>query len=341
MAEALKKVKVTAVTSHIDVPKFDVKIMSVEAYLSQVETYFRGKGYDEEQYLAHIKPILSEDAKVWYNHECTEMEEWDDFKRAFKERYDGWLERERRHRQLQLRKQNENEPTEKFIYDMIDLSRNCYPEDSEQEHVRRAQMALNPHLAALIGMKLHKKATMLIRACELATGTIEAQNKLTRVPTQIPPMRSSDRKVNSQKNADNQESNGNNQHNPTTTVNRGGYRGTYRGRGQGRGRFNSRGGYNAATGSQRVDMTQNAEGPQQGSLRGRGGNSRGRLSSYKQQQRTGRLAEKDKCLKCHGYGHRSEECPNKRGISMAVLEDGTEVYLKHDEEDDDDDDLNL
>jgi len=78
----------------------------------------------------------------------------------------------------------------------------------------------------------------------------------------------------------------------------------------------------------------------------RGQPGRGRMTSYKAGQKLGRVTTKsnlEKCLKCHGYNHSIEDCPRPRGISMMILEDGTEIAVEdygEEEEGDQHEDLN-
>jgi len=341
ITDTLKNVQVSSVSSNIEAPKLDMKRMSIKGYLDQVENYFQSMRYDPSLYLTAIRQILPTDAKLWYDHEISNFNSWSDFKKELKKKYDGWQEREARMRTLILKKQQKHEPTEKFIYEVVELSGYCYPRDDESQHTRRAQAALYPHLAVAVGVTAQETVLDLIRACEVATNMILAQDKIFKRECSVPPMRGDNNEANAEKPGKQTRGGtswGNTSFNPQFQIrggNRGGQRGGFTPRRQGRGRFNSRGSYTAATGSNQINHEESHQINQRG-----GGPNRGRRTQYKQGQiadRTKPDGDLVKCMKCQGYGHTSRDCPTKRGISMMVLKNGTKVPVVDESQDEDED----
>ncbi|CAL8145432.1 unnamed protein product [Orchesella dallaii] len=352
MADAFKGLTLTTMTCNIDPPKFDIKKMTPEAFLAAAENHFASMAYDKTKYLTHVKSLLPEGVKSWYNHELPTFKTWTGFKVAFGMKYDGWKDKEKRRKELERKQQQLNQPTEKFIYEVMDLSKQCFPGDTVEDHLKRAQGALHPTLRVGVGPHFFDTAIKLIQACDLATSSIEAQDMMWKREFSVPPMKASDRKGFTDKPKTNEQKQSN-ESKPTSGQeirggrgqlrgqSRGDFRGGNRGNGRGgynfqrggRGRFHSRGGYNAATNSQRD--TRNDGTPAVPPVRGRGGprgaSGRGRMTGYKYNQKMGRVntaSQLEKCLRCLGYNHSIENCPSPSGLALAYLEDGSVVQIE-------------
>ncbi|CAL8100346.1 unnamed protein product [Orchesella dallaii] len=352
MADAFKGLTLTTMTCNIDPPKFDIKKMTPEAFLAAAENHFASMAYDKTKYLTHVKSLLPEDVKSWYNHELPTFKTWTGFKVSFGMKYDGWNDKEKRRKELERKQQQLNQPTEKFIYEVMDLSKQCFPGDTVEDHLKRAQGALHPTLRVGVGPHFFDTAIKLIQACDLATSSIEAQDMMWKREFSVPPMKASDRKGFTDKPKTNEQKQSN-ESKPTSGheirggrgqfrgQSRGDFRGGNRGNGRGgynfqrggRGRFHSRGGYNAATNSQR-DTTNNgtpATAPSRGRGGPRGASGRGRMTGYKYNQKMGRVntaSQLEKCLRCLGYNHSIENCPSPSGLALAYLEDGSVVQIE-------------
>ncbi|CAL8133327.1 unnamed protein product [Orchesella dallaii] len=356
IAEAFKGLTLTTMTCNIDPPKFDIRKMTPEAFLVAAENHFASMTYDKTKYLTHVKSLLPEDVKSWYNHELPTFKTWAGFKTAFGSKYDGWYDKEKRRKELEKKQQQLNQPTEKFVYEVMDLSKQCFPDDDAEDHVKRAQGALHPTLRVGIGPSFFSSAKKLIQACDLATSSIEAQDMMWKRDFTVPPMKASDRKgftekpkVNEPKRKDESNPNGSQEFTSGRGQFRGQSRGNFRGgnRGNNRGnynfqrgglgRFNSRGGYNAATNSQRSPEGDANRSPQSGRGRGgpRGASGRGRMTGYKYNQKLGRVntsSKLEKCLRCLGYNHSIENCQSPSGMALAYLEDGSVVQIEYPED---------
>jgi len=232
LTNALKGITLTTMNCNIDPPKFDIKKMTPEAFLAAVENHFKSMAYDESKYLVHVKSLLPEDAKSWYNHELPSFRTWKGFKVAFNAKFDSWQDRERRRSELQRKKQHLTQATEKYIYEMIDLSKQCYYDDSVADLVKRAQASLHPNLRVAIGANFYKTAKDLIAACDLATSAIEASDIMYKRAYTVPPMKASDRKGFTKK-QENAEQNVPQQ--AKQTRGRGTFRGNFRGGNNGSG----------------------------------------------------------------------------------------------------------
>ncbi|CAL8097762.1 unnamed protein product [Orchesella dallaii] len=77
---------------------------------------------------------------------------------------------------------------------MVQLSKYCYKDDfNESNHVQRAQSKLLPELQLAIGPSYFRSVLDLVHACEVATTTLEARDKIAKRPFTIPPLRASGR----------------------------------------------------------------------------------------------------------------------------------------------------
>ena len=339
IADALKNVKLATVSTTIKPPKWEPKKKSVTAYLKEMENYFKALNIEPDGYLGHLETILPDDTKVWYNHEVASFADWDDFKKKFTDRFENWRDQESRRKLLDNRRQQLVEPTERFIYDVFELSKFCFPSDEVKRHVYRAQSALYPCLALAIGPHYYEKLDDLIEACKEATTRLEQQDRIKKRQFTVPPMSATDRKdppatskANAQNNKQGSQSNDTQQQN-------GNQRGSYGGRGRGRrGNWRGRSGSSDTNGSGQDsdrkpnDQAQNLRG---NSSRGRGRGGRGRGQSYRGGQSQAPIVTPNnivQCMKCRGYNHSIEQCPSARGVAMAFFEDGTPFPVIVDDE---------
>ncbi|CAL8101484.1 unnamed protein product [Orchesella dallaii] len=342
-------------------PKFKEGRTPPEEFLRDVEGFLTSHGYKEEHFITLVKTLLPEDLRRWYDYVVPLCKDWPAFRAQFKSRYGGFLEFEKRVTELQTRFQKYNEPTEKFIYDMVQLSKYCYEMDRlEANHVQRAQSKLLPELQLAIGTTPFASVLALVYACDVATRTLEAKDKLAKRPFTIPPLRASSREGYSSKDKSSHDGNqangrGNNLRFHFQARFRGGSRRGEPDRGgRGRGQI-PRGGYQSYSNNYRGPPTMrgyptrgrgehrgaenrgsyNPERNYRGnsramSNRGRGVRGISRTTDY-QRGRTypgntnppapRRIIE---CHRCHGFGHVQSACPNQIGIAMVVGTDGAQ-----------------
>ncbi|CAL8081980.1 unnamed protein product [Orchesella dallaii] len=337
-------------------PKFKEGRTPPEEFLRDVEGFLTSHGYKQEHFITMVKTLLPEDLRRWYDYVLPLCKDWPAFRAQFKSRYGGFLEFEKRVTELQTRFQKYNEPTEKFIYDMVQLSKYCYELDKvEANHVQRAQSKLIPELQLAIGTTPFASVLALVYACDVATRTLEAKDKIAKRPFTIPPLRASSREGYSNKEKSTQDGNqangrGNNLRFHFQARFRGGSRRGEPDRfGRGRGQI-PRAGYQNYSNNYRGPPTMrgyptrgrgeyrgadnrgnNTRGNNRGlSNRGRGGRGVSRTTDYQRgrsfpgntnPQAQGGIIE---CYRCHGFGHRQNTCPNAVGIAMVVGADGIE-----------------
>jgi hypothetical protein len=188
MADAIKGIRFTSVQTNIKIPKFDASKRSPSVFLTEAERYFSAHGHAEDQFLYLIKSILPADAKVWLDFHDTYIYDWESFKIAFIERYDNWEERNQRVTNLQNRKQKLTESFEFFIYDVIRISKECFPEESTSQAVRRAELGLYPRVRTLLGGNSYHDPTELFSACRLIVNNIRSQDTENNRMTNLPPL---------------------------------------------------------------------------------------------------------------------------------------------------------
>ena len=188
LTQAIKNIQISAISTYIKVPKFDPNRKTAEPYLVEIERYFQSLQHDPSNYLGLVGQILKPNYKTWFDHVSHSMKSWDDFKSEFKARFDGPHEQSERLRELVNRQQQLHESTERYIYEMAELSKYCYPNDNEDQHVRRVRDGLHPKLNLGLGATIYRTTAELIYACKEVTANICAQGKIDNESGTVPPM---------------------------------------------------------------------------------------------------------------------------------------------------------
>ena len=96
ISQALGSIRITSVTSSIPVPKYDARKTHAQAYLNDVERYFRAQNHTDDQFIYLIKSILPANIKAWWEHVGNKVTSWGQFKAMFIARNDSWEERNQR-----------------------------------------------------------------------------------------------------------------------------------------------------------------------------------------------------------------------------------------------------
>jgi len=122
--------------------------------------------------------------KLWYDNVASTIKSWDEFKVAFKEKYDSALVQERRKDRLR-RKQHINESVEGYVYEIVNLSRQITPDEEESISVLRAKRGMIPELSLYIDEC--KTVNELLEKASLAIETIRSRDRMTQRHTRLPP----------------------------------------------------------------------------------------------------------------------------------------------------------
>ena len=259
-------------------------------------------------------------------HMQSKIKSWFQFKTEFIARYDGWYQSSRRLSELKSRQQTLNHSTERFIYDMVQLSKSCFPHETEEAyHVKHAQAALHPRLRVALGATLHDSVLDLIQACEITTANLLATDELANIKNQVPPMyehekrkQNNEQKSSEQKNDNQQTARASKSDSQLHQGNRGRGRGQYRGRGTFRGSHSRS---NSQTRSQQQDnSSSSSKPPYRGGYRGRPDNRNSSQPSAHHSKNP--PTKQEVCAKCGGKGHNAKSCSSKFGYTTCVWSDG-------------------
>jgi hypothetical protein len=299
--------------SNIEVPVYDHRKMTSDTYLKMCRTYFTAQGYDPPQFHELLPILFKGEFKLWYDSVAGSINSWDEFREAFKRRYDNDSVQRNRQRLLHTRRQGPNDPTEQFIFEMVNLARQIDPLEDDEVSLKRARDALLPEIGMLVGDCNPWTIDNLLERCSYVHDILNRQSRMkTKKPADIPPLKGL------RENTERRDSNRNN---------------SSRGRGNGnfvnsfRGNFNGNRGNGHFRGNGRND-NYGREGHNNGnrgeyhgnrgahnSFRGNR-NERGR-GSWNNNNRNG--GNKDiKCHKCSKFGHYARECPERKGVVMAM-----------------------
>lgn len=194
LTKALKNITLRPTDSSLEKPRFRLGSCT-SAYLKEVEGYLRSQGIQEPNFLASVKPILPDELKDWYEYLLPSALDWRSFKDSFEKKFGGFGNLHKMRTEIQNRKQRANEPTERFIYEYFNQSKQCYPDDDTKTHVLRIQTALWPKLRTALGPRNLSSIVDLVNMCENVTSSLEGEDRVAkRFPYSIPPMRSGERK---------------------------------------------------------------------------------------------------------------------------------------------------
>jgi hypothetical protein len=160
---------------NVKVPRYDKKKMTAEFYLKEVKSYFAAQGITNNLVTAIIS-ILDQEVKAWYHHIKTEGMTWEEFCLRFIAKYDTWVDRQTRLQLLINRRQKEDEPIESFVWEMMSIAKQVFPNEEIEDSVRRCRLALVPKLKCLIQDLPQWTPENLIERCKVALIDIKDQD---------------------------------------------------------------------------------------------------------------------------------------------------------------------
>ena len=176
-AAALRNIHGMPIRAPGKIPKFDSTKDTAEYFLHELEVYFKSSGHDESQFLFLIGSVLSKDLKVWFKHadSTAPFKDWANFKAVFIARYDSWFETDKRLRTLTNKRQTIHESIESYIYEVMHLSKICFPNEKLADAVQRAKMGLFPRLLIHLGPTIYTSPEQLFEACKLVHYSLEQE----------------------------------------------------------------------------------------------------------------------------------------------------------------------
>ena len=324
IVEAIRSVHLPHARASVRMPTFDSTRDTAEFYIHELEVYFKSMGHDESQFLYLVGSVITKDLKVWFNHASSTgaFSSWGEFKELFIARYDGLFEAENRRRHLTNKRQGFHEPVEKYIYEVMRLSKICYPQEPVVASVQRAKMGLYPRLLVALGAAKFSTPDSLYDACKDAHFSLTEQDKLYNLPSALPPLVTAPNDPYRPGKSQRGRKNNFRKRNSPAPASDDNAAPDQNAQSQG----NSQSNYGATL----TVPNQENYGHQQRTYQrgGRSGNkSRSRSprgsGDYNQDTR-----ESTKCFKCHGYGHVQRFCPNRVGMALyACQSTGHESHL--------------
>ena len=324
IANAFKNVKISSVQTNIKIPKFHPQFMTADNYLTELERYFDAT-QQHKNYLSVVSSVLDPEHRNWFMHMQNKIKSWAQFKTEFIARYDGWYQSSRRLSELKSRQQTLNHSTERFIYDMVQLSKSCFPHETDEAyHVKHAQAALHPRLRVALGATLHDSVLDLIQACEITTANLLATDELANIKNQVPPMYEHEKRKNnneqktSEKSDNQQQARASKSDSQLHQNNRGKGRGQHRGRG-----FFSRS-QSRSSSPNRVQQEETSANTSKSANRGNYHRQTDNRNSYRPSTHNNETpsSKPEICAKCGGRGHSPTNCPSKFGLATCVWTNG-------------------
>lgn len=186
MMKVASSMRVVPMNPAINIPIYDEANMTSETFFNQCELYLQSQGFQQPQFHELIRIILGSDPskKLWYDNVATNIKSWNEFRVAFKAKFDSALVQERRKDRLR-RKQHINEPVESYVYEIVNLSRQITPDEDESISVLRAKRGMIPELSLYIGEC--NTVNELLEKASLAIETIRNRDRMTQRHTRLPP----------------------------------------------------------------------------------------------------------------------------------------------------------
>lgn len=183
-------VRVAKINPNVPIPTYHPYKMTASYYLLEVEKYFTNQGYPQAQFLYMVTTILAPDAKAWCEHIKTDDLTWVEFKARFEAKYDSWQDKQNRIAHITKKRQRNNEAVETFIWEMMRLSKQVYPNETEENAVKRCRQGLVPRLRIAIGELGVWTAERLIERCLIVLSDLRDQDRADGVKSNLPPAHS-------------------------------------------------------------------------------------------------------------------------------------------------------
>lgn len=187
ISSAANTIRVVSVNPAINLPYYDEENMTSDTFFTQCELYLASQGTHPAQYHERISIVLKSDKKLWFDSIARNVKSWDQFKSAFKRKYDSETVQERRRNKLYHRQQQPYEPVEQYVMEMVNLAKQVFPSEDEKITVLRTKRGLVPELRMFIGDCT--TVDELLEKAESAIENIKANDRKNQRHTRLPPFR--------------------------------------------------------------------------------------------------------------------------------------------------------
>jgi hypothetical protein len=328
VADANRIVKVTNVNANIPIPFYNSKTMTSATYFKKCRSYLTAQGYEPAQFHDLLPMIMKGEFKLWFDSISHGVNSWDDFTNKFRSRYDNESVQNERRRILYSRKQRMSDPTEHFIYEMVNLGKQIDPDESEESCLKRARDALIPEIAKFVGELSEWTLDKLLERVDAVHDMIERDNRMKKKESriEIPPLKFIKR---DDKGFSNQSSRGSYHQRGRGQYNNMGNRNDYQNQNysQNYNNYNSnRGGNNSGNrednnsyrGRNGNDNSNGYSRGNRGDFNGNRGHNRGRGNFSRGEGNQGQTDKsRVKCRVCQEFGHFARECNQRGSLTMA------------------------
>jgi hypothetical protein len=159
--------QITVINTSVEKPKHNPHTQTARAFIQDVVSYYAIQNIRENNYVLIFRSLLNEEGKSWYDNILPQIEDWEDLRDAFIQKYDTWYEKQERERALHNRRQGEKEKVAPYVWDMVRLSSMVYPNESEATTVQRCRQGLLPTIRLALGMPSYWCIDTLIQEAEL------------------------------------------------------------------------------------------------------------------------------------------------------------------------------
>jgi len=314
MLDAIRSIRYSNSTK-TPVPKFNMKKTTAVEYLQEVEAYYEITNVHPDRFLYLVTTILPEQVKLWWDHHKASVRTWQEFRALFISKYDTSSGANERMRILQTRQQRKTESVERFIYEMIKMSKIVYPQEPIQQALDRTRNALFHRLRVGLGAQVITTPEALLEAVSTIHAGLLAQDRAMNVKSDLPPITETE---DSSKNKNNWKDKHENTSDQTTSQRSG-----IRGRSsnfRSRSRSFQRGGRSSYGRGQSSNNSSNEQERQSQRNSEQSTSSRPSSSQSNSKPKGNEGLANIQCLKCRGFGHLTKQCPNKRGVALVAVE---------------------
>ena len=179
-------------TPSMKVPVYDRKRMTADYFFVQVKKYFEFQGHEVARHVYLLGTVLEGNYKRWYENNVKPNTTWDACLLSFKTEFDTRYDKSERVKLLATRVQGDNETVSTYVYEMLFLASQVYPQEADREKLRRAYEGLHMDIYQTIKWNPdmpNTSAGSLIAAAEDALRILHRrQQSLSGGSNKLPPM---------------------------------------------------------------------------------------------------------------------------------------------------------
>jgi len=159
-------------------PKYNP--LQTNEYLDNLESYLTTQNFQQTEWIKVLPLILPKNTLSWlmYQQRKHGSIDWLYFRDLFVKQFDNFEVRHRRLTHLINRKQLDNEKVDSYIWDIVRLSQQVFPNEEEEDIVRRCILGLLPRLRLAV-LNINKYSIgNLIEKCTDVSLAMEEVDKI-------------------------------------------------------------------------------------------------------------------------------------------------------------------